>query len=85
MRECDTAIKMYEENPLIMKSGTDVSFNFSRFTHREKDAVLTVPALYALQPLRLTALNRAPFNESSNEKNAFHTDWLDVEAPVKGE
>lgn len=62
-----------------MKSEADVSFHFSRFTHKERDATMTVPALYALQPLqRLTALNRAqPSNEFSNEKMHFTlTDWM---------
>lgn len=72
-------MKMYEEKPLIVKSGADVSFHFSRFTHKERDTVMTVPALNALKPLqRLTALNRAQLsNESSNEKMHFIlADWM---------
>lgn len=79
---------MYEENPLITKSGTDVSFHFSRFMHKERDAVLTVPATVCT--VQCTAFtihcpqHSSSSNESSDEKNAFHTDWLDAEAPVKG-
>lgn len=70
---------MYEESRSIMKSGTDISFHFNHFTHKERDSVMTLPAPYALQPLQqVTALNIAQLsNESSNEKMHFKlTDWM---------
>lgn len=72
---------MCEENPLITKSGTDVSFHFSRFTHKENDAMMTIPALYGEQPSQwLAALSTVVSIE--NKKNAFCTKWLHTEALV---
>lgn len=85
MSECDTAIKLYEENPLIMKSGADVSFHFSCFTHKERccdDYTCTVRST-------TSTTTHCPQQSSTVQwilkwENAFHTDWLDAEVLLKG-